>query len=93
MVTTGDHDRVVPAHSFKLLASLQENKQEITLHICIDVKAGTELENQFRLPGKRGYSSLHTVQYGLKHCQSRIRIYAESFQYLVQELVPLYAVF
>jgi hypothetical protein len=39
MVTTGDHDRVVPAHSFKFAAELQEKRNNPTL-IRIDVKAG-----------------------------------------------------
>jgi prolyl oligopeptidase len=33
-------DRVVPAHSFKFAAELQENKQEMIQWIRIDVKAG-----------------------------------------------------
>ena len=42
MVTTADHDdRVVPAHSFKYIAALQENqKGSNPVLIRIDVKAG-----------------------------------------------------
>lgn len=42
MVTTADHDdRVVPAHSFKYIAALQENqKGKLPVLIRIDVKAG-----------------------------------------------------
>jgi prolyl oligopeptidase len=42
LVTTGDHDdRVVPAHSFKFIASLQEKQQgENPVMIRIDVNAG-----------------------------------------------------
>jgi prolyl oligopeptidase len=42
MVTTADHDdRVVPAHSFKYIATLQENQQGANpVLIRIDVKAG-----------------------------------------------------
>ncbi len=42
LVLTGDHDdRVVPAHSFKFVATLQENNQsEQPVLIRIDVNAG-----------------------------------------------------
>jgi prolyl oligopeptidase len=42
MVTTGDHDdRVVPAHSYKFIASLQEkNKGNNPVMIRIDINAG-----------------------------------------------------
>jgi prolyl oligopeptidase len=42
MVTTGDHDdRVVPAHSFKFAAELQEKQSGTNpVLIRIDVKAG-----------------------------------------------------
>ncbi len=42
MITTGDHDdRVVPAHSFKFAATLQENQEgENPVLIRIDTKAG-----------------------------------------------------
>lgn len=42
LITTADHDdRVVPAHSFKFAATLQENQQgENPILIRIDSKAG-----------------------------------------------------
>jgi prolyl oligopeptidase PreP (S9A serine peptidase family) len=64
MVTTGDHDDRV-AHSFKFAAELQENKQEITLH-SVSMSKGQRSKISFGYhSGKRGYSSLHTVQYGI----------------------------
>jgi prolyl oligopeptidase len=42
MITTGDHDdRVVPAHSYKFAATLQDNQEgESPILIRIDTKAG-----------------------------------------------------
>jgi prolyl oligopeptidase len=42
MITTGDHDdRVVPAHSFKFAATMQENQQgDAPILIRIDKNAG-----------------------------------------------------
>jgi hypothetical protein len=42
--------------------------------------------------GKRGYSSLHTVQWDLKHCQKQNKDLCWIIS-VFKELVPLYAVF
>jgi prolyl oligopeptidase len=65
--------QVVPAHSFKFAAELQEKRNNPTL-IRIDVKAGHGLENQFRLPFRKTwiFKPSHCTIWDLKHCQKQM---------------------